>query len=148
MRHQANALHSLLHSDMSGPAAPSAFATSCIQFASQTHFPPDPQNWLIILSSPMAPPDICTLIGINLKTAWSRHFLPSSASSLASPDFFDAKKFGFVPAQLWQGGADVCDALRVGFSVEDLKGGGWSARSVAEAVGGEFSPPNGISLNP
>ena len=96
----------------------------------------------------MAPPDICTLIGINLKTAWSRHFLPSSASSLASPDFFDAKKFGFVPAQMWRGGADVCDALRVGFSVEDLKGGGWSARSVAEAVGGEFSPPNGISLNP
>jgi hypothetical protein len=87
----------------------------------------------------MAPPDICALIGFNLKTAWSRHFLPASASSSASPEFFDAKKFGFVPAQLWQGGADVCDALRVGFSVEDLKGGGWSARSVAEAVGGEFS---------
>jgi hypothetical protein len=89
----------------------------------------------------MAPPDIRTLIGFNLKTAWSRHFLP------ASPEFFDAKKFGFVPAQLWQGGADVCDALRVGFSVEDLKGGGWSARSVAEAVGGEFSSRNGIFLN-
>ena len=40
--------------------------------------------------------------------------------------------------QLWRGGADVADALHVGFGVKDLKGEGWSARSVADVVGGEF----------
>ncbi len=56
-----------------------------------------------------------------------------------SSDFFDAKKFGFVAAQLRRGGAGVDDALNVGFRLEDLKGGGWSARIVADVVGGEVA---------
>lgn len=53
-------------------------------------------------------------------------------------EFFDAKQFGFSAGQLWRGGAGVADALHVGFGVKDLKGAGWSARSVADVVGGEF----------
>jgi hypothetical protein len=76
------------------------------------------------------------LIGCNLKAAWSRSFLDSSSTNFV--EFFDAKKFGFLPAQLQVGGASVADALRVGFSVGDLRGAGWDVRCVADVAGGEL----------
>jgi hypothetical protein len=93
---------------------------------------------LLLFSSSLAPPKLFDLLGFNLKIAWSRYFLSASSAS-GSPDFFDAKGFGFFPWQLWQGGAGVADALQVGFGVGDLRRGGWSAKSVADVVGGELA---------
>lgn len=130
---QAQSIHFLKHFDHAGfgliaPVFPLFFVIEHLIAP-----PSDPHHWLLVLSSPFQAHTILTLIGMNLKAAWSRYFLEQSTDCL---DFFDAKKFGFVPAQLRLGGASVADALRVGFAVEDLRGAGWVAHDVADVVGG------------
>jgi hypothetical protein len=130
---QAQSIHSLKHVDHAGfdliaPVFPLFFVIEHLIAP-----PSDPHHWLLVLSSPLQTCTILTLIGMNLKAAWSRYFLEQSSDCL---DFFDAKKFGFVPAQLRLGGAGVADVLRVGFVVEDLRGAGWDAHHVADVVGG------------